>query len=266
METGHNIESILKDSAGNPAATTRSLYQTLKSGAKKAAKFVLSFIGLGAFDALHPKSVDSAAVKAGKWLGKYMSKGLQFFLPLPTQLYQAGLMSADFGASAVALHDPKRSKKENLGNMLTGPANAVGMDYSSASITAKKPLFSLPKADYEWRYNAFNHTAYSGLVKAVNAKFFGFLAGYAFGLGFLAAYGIFRLCCLAYRNWSKITTYVKNGAANIYNSLSRGWASFKGALLNGYTSLSNIVKQSICCAVPETPAPNANPLYRTEFG
>ena len=266
MKIEHNIESILRDNTGNAAATKSSLYQTLKSGAKKAAKFALSFIGLGAFDALHPKSIDSAAVKAGKFLGKYMSKGLQFFLPLPTQLYQVGLMSADFGAGAVALHDPKRSKKENLGNMLTGPANAVGMDYSSASIMAKKPLLSIPKADYSWRYNAFNHTAYSGLVKAVNVKFFGFLAGYVFGLGFLAAYGLFRFGCWAYRNWPKITAHIKNGAANIYDSLSRSWASFNGALSSGYRHLSSSVKQFIRGAVPEILVPTANPLYRTAFG
>ena len=36
MEVEHNIESILGDNTGNAAATKSSLYQTLKSGAKKA--------------------------------------------------------------------------------------------------------------------------------------------------------------------------------------------------------------------------------------
>ncbi len=265
----NNIETILAK-ARNPAvsvATKTPLYQSFKSGAKRAGKFLLSCIGLGAFDALHPKSIDGYATKAGKWLGKYMPNLLQFVFPISSQLYQVGLMAGDFGAGALALHNPKASKKENLANLITGPANAVGMDYSSASIAAGKPVYPLPKADWGWRINAFKHTAYGGLANLVNAPSFipGLLAGYVLGLLSLAVYGGVKAGLWLYKNPEKVKTWAKGIGTRIQNGVDSAIAAVKkettGAymymtnkLKQGYTYVTNGLKGFANKIIPEAPA------------
>ncbi|MCL4400801.1 MAG: hypothetical protein M1348_03125 [Candidatus Parvarchaeota archaeon] len=248
MASKKGIETLLlKHVMGAPSKYQNSSDGTaFKKGLKKASKFGLSCLGLGAFDALHPKSIDSLATRAGKWLGKYIPGALQFIFPVSTQLYQLGLMSTDFGAGVATLYDKKASKKENLANLITGPANAVGMDYSSASIAAGKPVYPLPKADYGWRINAFKHTMYGSLAKLVNTPSFipGLLTGYVLGVYSLAAYAVLKTAFWLYKNAPRVKAWMKKTSANLYSSLDKSWKFYKTKIENGYTYLTNRCKSA----------------------
>ncbi len=247
MVAANTMESILsKDASIGSGIEAKMPQSDLKSGVKKATAFGLSALGIGAYDALHPKSWNSYFIKAGQWLGHYMPKVLQFLLPVTSQLYQIALIGASIATSGAILYNKKWSKKRNLSNLLTVPANAVAADYASATIAAKKPLYPLPKADYGWRINAFKHTVWGGLAKLINSPSFipGILTGYVLGMASLGLYFGVQAGYLLYKNFAKVKTWAKKTGAEIYNTLDRFLNSLKEKAVAGYTYLAKCLKNS----------------------
>ncbi len=245
MTTKEKLESIVSKEAGDTTAAKVKMPQSdLKSGGKKAAAFGASAVGLGAYDALHPTSWNSYFIKAGQWLGKYMPRALQFLLPIPTQFYQVALIGGSVGAGAGILYNKNWSKKRNLSNLITVPANAVTADYTSATIAAKKPLYPLPKADYGWRIPAFKHTLWGGLAHLINSPSFipGILTGYVLGMASLGVYFAVQGGYLLYKNYAKVKAWVGRVGARVSDGIDRFLASVKEKASRGYTYLADKLK------------------------
>lgn len=247
MVVKNSIESILgKETRAAPEMAEKpQQYQALKSGSKRAAAFGLSALGIGAYDAFHPRSWNSYFVKAGNWLGKYVPKFAQFLLPITSQLYQVLLVTGSVIASALTLHNKKWSKKRNLSNLMTVPANAVAGDYASAAMAAKKPLlYPIPQADYGWRIKAFKSTAWGGLAHLINSPSFipGILTGYLIGFLSLGAYFGVQAAYLLYKNYAKVKAWTKSTGTKIYNGIDRASALLKNKAIGGYMYLTDKLK------------------------
>lgn len=161
----NRLEDILVES---PKAGS-GYKQIFGSVFKKTAKFIGSFSLLGVFDAIHPRSIDLLFKSAGKYLSSITPLALQYYLPIPNELYQFTLMSADAAFSFWSLYDKKASKKKNLSGLIITPVHSAGMDYTSAAVTLRNPLaLPLPPQDYTWRLKAFNNTAWEGIAKWID--------------------------------------------------------------------------------------------------
>ncbi len=203
--SGSRLEKLI---SGDEKQVVQRKHDTLSYRlVKKISKFVGSFLAVGAFDALHPRSLDIMFKNAGKWLAGTIPAGVQYYLPIPSQFYQFTVMSVDAALCAWSLYDKRWSKKRNLSSIVMMPVHAAGMDYSSAAIALGNPLaLPLPSADYTWRIKAFKNTAWGGVAQWVDqpSRFIpGAIQGYDLAIYLTAGYVLLQAGFILYN-------YIKN--------------------------------------------------------
>lgn len=239
----NNIESILEKTPSQPSVKANRASK-LKDGAKRASIFGGSAAAIGVFDAFHPRSVFTTIQGAGSWLGRYLPAALSFIIPIPTQLYQTGLVVADAGGTAAALYNKNWSKGRNLSSLVATPANAVTMDYASASMSAGTPVYPLPAIDYGWRIDAFKHTAWGGLAQLINTPSFipGIITGYILGIASLGAYFAVQAGIWLHKNAEKVKAWAQKAGNYIRHGLYRVLTPVKSSIKEGYTFLLDKLK------------------------